>query len=746
MRLRAALPCLALWLMAGACRDDEGRAEEVDTDASGESGESGLDTDGTDGTSQTDSETDESESEGMPSPAELSLPRTLALPYVSAGAGASMGAFEIVNLGEQVAEGPEGAALSWSLVGDDRLSLVEAPTRVDPGSQASLVLAFAGADQETIVGATLSVVVGGTLGDADQTLEVPVFAVAGDPSLPTGEWDTVELPGGQPCGRGLTLALPTAPFPHRSAGFTDARVRIFVPEGLRDVGEQDLVVHFHGHTTDLDQTLAGHRYQEHLCASGVNGVLVVPQGPIQTASGNFGKLMDPGGLAALVQQVMVVLYREGSIVSPKLGALVLSAHSGGYAAVATNLDPDLNPLPVDHVHLYDAIYGYVARFVDYAAAGGRLRSNYTPFGGTVEQNQQVIADLNQAGVAVVTEPTQRALRDAPVIVYAADTSHGGSTRIDGAYGEQLRFALRHHRRGPRVELREAWVDAGVAELRWLSPHDAQLTGFAVLASTGAEWTVVAEVAADQDHASFPVRGPTRVRVVPRVTELADAEVLGSDVYLVAEQPQTLIVDGFDRTIDGSFGRLAHDLSARVGEAAGAVASVSNEALTEDGFALTDWPRTIWLVGDESTADHSLSPLEQQLIGEYLAAGGSLVVSGSEVAYELDASNAGATLLADAFGAAFAADDADSHAVVGTGAWMSLGQLGFAGPGAPYDEDYPDVLTSAGAGELLLLYDQGGGAAVGIASRAVLVGFPLELVDTDDDRALLVDALLEFAGP
>lgn len=649
-----------------------------------------------------------------------------------------MGEFQIENLGELVAEGPDGTDLSWSLDGDERLSLVEAPSRVDPGAQASIVLAFSGADEEAIASATLSVVVGG------ESLSAAVFAVAGDPTLPAGAWDTVELPGGHGCGRGLTLELPTAPFPHPSAGFTDASVRIFVPDDMRDVGVQDLVVHFHGHTTDLAQTLAGHRYEQHLCASGVNGILVVPQGPVQTASGNFGKLMDPGGLAALVQQVMVVLYREGSIVSPQLGELVLTAHSGGYVAVATNLDPAINTVPVGHVHLYDSIYGYASRFVDYAEAGGVLRSNYTPFGGTVDQNQQVIASLEQAGVAVVTEPTQRALRDEPVIIYAADTSHGGATRIDGAFGEQLRFALHHHRRGPRVELREAWVDDGVAEVRWFSPHDSQLTGFAVLTSTDGTWTVAAEVGADEEHASFSLRGAARVRVVPRLADLTEAEVLGSDVYRLAPQPQTLIVDGFDRSIDGSFGGLTHDFSALVGEAAGAVASVSNEALTEDGFDLAPWARTIWLLGDESTADHSLTPLEQQLVSNYLAAGGTLVLSGSEAAFEL----AGAALLSDEFGAAFGADDGNSNTVIGTGAAMNLGSVPFAGPGAPYAEEYPDVLVSAGAGELLLLYANGNddAAAVGIAGRAVLVGFPLELIDAEDDRAAVVGALLEFVSP
>jgi hypothetical protein len=137
-----------------------------------------------------------------------------------------------------------------------------------------------------------------------------------------------------------------------------------------------------------------------------------------------------------------------------------------------------------------------------------------------------------------------------------------------------------------------------------------------------------------------------------------------------------------------------------------------------------------------------------VVSDYLAAGGTLIMSGSEVAFELDGSNAGAALLLDVFGATYVADDSDSHGAIGTGALMSLGGISFAGPGAPYDEDYPDVLAGGDAGELLLLYenDNGDGAAVGIASQAALVGFPLELIDGEDDRAASIGALLEFVSP
>ncbi len=674
----------------------------------------------------------------LPDGANPLLPRTLPIPYVTAGSGGSIGDFELSNAGDLVAEGPSGADLAWALEGDARLTIVEAPARVEPGQSGALVLSFAGADEESIAVATLTVQVG------EQSLSAQVYGVAGPGSLEAGTWETVELPGGHPCGQGLTIGLPTAPFPHDSAGFTDDTVRIFLGEGHRDAGMQDMVVHFHGHGTSVAETLVHHQYEQHLCASGVNGILIIPQGPVETSSGNFGRLMDEGGLGALLQQVLVVLYREQAIVSPVIDQLVLTAHSGGYAAVAANLDVSTNAVPVSQIHLYDAVCAYVSIFAEFADGGGVLRSNYTSGGGTVEENESLISTLEQWGHSVVESVSQGGLRDAPIVIYPAHTSHRGATRIDGAFGEALRFGLTHHRRGPRVELREVVAEGGIATVSWLSPYDDDLLGFAVQTSGDSEsWTTVAEVSSDTASVTFPLTGPTRVRVLPLIAWLPRGETLGSDIYPVAgAQSSVLVVDGFDRVLDGSFGGLSHDFAALVGEASGrSVGGASNEAILEGGMSLDGWPAVIWLLGDESTDDHSLNPAEQTLLNGYLSGGGRLLLSGSEVAFDID----GAALLGNAFGASYYADNSESHTFVGTGPLAGFGPFAYAGASAPYAEDYPDVLDASG-GTRVLEYGSGPGAAVGIASQAALVGFPLELIDDPGERATTVSALIDFVDP
>ena len=719
-RFLALALCAPVWLLLLGCSDgaETGLPPGTGAGAPGGAGGTGTAGGGTGGAM-----------------ARLALPDVIDLPYVVAGAGGSTRTVEIPNQGTADA-GP----LSWTLTGSSLVTLTAAPPSIAAGASEPLTVSFAGAPSETIERATLE------LSSAEGTSSLPVYAVAGDPALGTGSWAPVLGGGGIECGQGITLSMPTAPFPHDGAAWTDDSVRLFLPEGYRDRGAQDLVVHFHGHSTTLAETLSAMHYECHVYASGADAVLVVPQGPVNAASSDFGKLMDAGGLAALEREVLVTLYREGRLSRPELGELVLTSHSGGYAAVALNLDPAIHAGSVGQVDLFDSLYGYVASYLGYAEGGGRLRSNYTASGGTLANNESAAATLAGDGVSVASTDSELALRDSPVLIYFADTTHSGSTRLRGAYGEQLRWGMRQHRHGPRIELRSAVSTAGTALVTWLAPPDVATTGFRVETSfDGSTWANAAEVAQGERSASFAWTGGARVRVVPVVSDLPEAEWLASDVYRMDDDPQVLVVDGFDRIIDGSYGGLAHDFAAIVGEAAGTVATVSNEAITEDGFDLSAWPSVVWLTGDESTADQALSADEQTALSAYVTAGGRLVLSGSEIGYDLSASPAGQSFLASVAGADFFADDSGSYQVSGSGPLGSLGSFGYDGPSAPYVEDFPDAYAPTGAGQVVLEYSTAEAAAVGIAGQAVVVGFPLELVDDPADRSALLQALLGFVN-
>jgi hypothetical protein len=203
------------------------------------------------------------------------------------------------------------------------------------GDRATLTVRWDGAATESIAGAVMAVM------DGADALSTEVWAVAGAPDLAAATFEPVLGAGGVTIGASAVVSLPTAPYPAPGRPWTDDRVHLFVPADWRERDAQDVVLHFHGHNTTIDRDGA----QRIATASSStpaapNAILIVPQGPVQAASGDFGKLAEPAGTAALLDEVLIALYRAGVVTRPVLGQVTLTAHSGGYVATAQNLDSD----------------------------------------------------------------------------------------------------------------------------------------------------------------------------------------------------------------------------------------------------------------------------------------------------------------------------------------------------------------------------------------------------------------------
>jgi hypothetical protein len=195
----------------------------------------------------------------------------------------------------------------------------------------------------------------------------------------------------------------------------------------------------------------------------------------------------------------------------------------------------------------------------------------------------------------------------------------------------------------------------------------------------------------------------------------------SDVY-VGSGSDWLVVDGFDRVLDGSWSLPSHDFARRVGATLGSACTASNEAVAQGVVDLSDYAGVVWLLGDESRGDVTFDDAERAALSEYLDRGGRLIASGSEIGYATDA-----TWLSQALHATFVADDAGT---------TKAGGYTF---GVVYEEDWPDVL----AGDTTLwTYATGGAAAVGWDHRVVVVGFPLETL-ADEQLAPAVGELVSW---
>jgi N-acetylmuramoyl-L-alanine amidase len=225
--------------------------------------------------------------------------------------------------------------------------------------------------------------------------------------------------------------------------------------------------------------------------------------------------------------------------------------------------------------------------------------------------------------------------------------------------------------------------------------------------------------------------------------------------------ELLLVQGFDRlersvkARDNTFDYLARHGRA-IRDAGGfslGFDAASNEAVQLGLVTLGRYRAVDWASGEESTRHETFSTLEQQLVGAYLGQGGRLLVSGSEIGWDLEARGSAADLAfhRDRLGARYLADDAGTYDV-GPAPGSIFDGLPAGrfddGRSGTYDVDFPEVLAPAGPdARPALLYAGGRGTAAlqrdDGTSRVVYLGFPLETLVDDRLRAGVMDRALRF---
>lgn len=333
--------------------------------------------------------------------------------------------------------------------------------------------------------------------------------------------------------------------------------------------------------------------------------------------------------------------------------------------------------------------------------------------------------------SVANSAVERVLHDRIVERLARDWRGGGvrpadpiarSLRVDG---DRLRLSWAGGEGGEGVEVWRS-EDGRV----WL-PEDAT-------------WHEATEV-------ELPIDGGGYVRLIA-VGEGGRSEP--SDVLVArAGRPRVLLVDGNDRwdvqDVENPLGQ-GHDFLARVAQGLPGLAidSVANEVVEEGQVVLSDYDLVVYVLGEESTEDESFSAEEQTRVRAYVEGGGALVVSGAEVAWDLDhrGDAADQAFASEVLGGRYLADDAGTWLVEPAEAtFVDLGDAGFHLPGYLV-ASYPDVLTPGPRSRVALAYVSGGAAAIRREDAPVLwLGFPVELVDDVADRETILLGAVRALG-
>ena len=247
----------------------------------------------------------------------------------------------------------------------------------------------------------------------------------------------------------------------------------------------------------------------------------------------------------------------------------------------------------------------------------------------------------------------------------------------------------------------------------------------------------------------------------------DTASIPSDTYgvRIGSGPRYLVVDGFSR-MTGSYALPNHSFTTSYTEPLAALGrhfdSADNDALIAGSVSPSEYAGLIWFVGDNSVADRTLNPAEQQILAGYLESGGRVFLTGSEIGYDIGRSgsaNANLPWYADYLRAVFQGDKATGLFYAG-----SMGSIfdGLSGQfGQTYSEDYPDYIVPTAGSVRCLDYSSSQCAAVQYAGpfgtsaqegRLVYLGFTFETIASLAQRQSLLERTVTFfegslhAGP
>jgi len=274
--------------------------------------------------------------------------------------------------------------------------------------------------------------------------------------------------------------------------------------------------------------------------------------------------------------------------------------------------------------------------------------------------------------------------------------------------------------------------------------------------------------------------PGAIHYVRVAARNAGGESFPSEVLTVRAlgpgSPKALLVNGFDRLdayqlvavfeplLGGTVKRMFLDRMNRFNyliehaEALRPLAvsfdSASNEALLGSGPTLSTvtYQTVFWALGEESSADETLSDAEQQLIARYLLAGGDLFISGSELGWDLDSlgSPSDRTFYHDHLKADYIQDDAGVYEATGAAGsiFSSIGSIPFDdGSHGYYDVRYPDGIAPRAGAQICADYT---GPPLGAcvmatasASKLIYFGFPFETIYLASIRESIMSAAVSY---
>jgi len=234
---------------------------------------------------------------------------------------------------------------------------------------------------------------------------------------------------------------------------------------------------------------------------------------------------------------------------------------------------------------------------------------------------------------------------------------------------------------------------------------------------------------------------------PSVAMAATALATTPDILFVDANERWLAEPQVENTLEANHDFLVNLARSSLGRR---FDSIDHRAVT--GIDLSAYRAVVWAAGETGVADGPLDAAEQAALSAYLAKGGAVLFSGSEILFSLVTPDVAAdvTFARDVLKASYVADSSETFEFEGMPDtdFAAIPAASFLTPDA-MRIGYPDVLGAEGGSVELMRYvgGRGGSAAVGFTGtgRRIVTGFPVESIASGVARRAVLDAAYRFLG-
>ncbi len=221
------------------------------------------------------------------------------------------------------------------------------------------------------------------------------------------------------------------------------------------------------------------------------------------------------------------------------------------------------------------------------------------------------------------------------------------------------------------------------------------------------------------------------------------ELIGA--YMGYDASPILIVNGFDSPKPGNTYSYVYHHGKSLANTGYGFASATNEAITSGTIELNDYMVVDWILGQEDTPDDVFNPIEQQILIQYLEAGGHLLVSGSDIGYALGSTD----FYHNYLHAEYVTDNTQRYQVEGVSPPFDGLTFNFDdGNHGIYRVRYPDAIDTCNGSRRILRYT-GSNYFAGITYEAdyklIYLSFPIETVYPQASRDTLMARIMRFWG-